>query len=247
MAELATKTMLVGDTTEAIASKFIIATNAAWDLKGNMERLSQVVDEADYINNNYATDLTKLTQGMPIVASTAANMNMSIEETLAVLGTITSKTQETGTKAATAWRALSMNLAKEVGTIFDEEGEALEVTEDSIKAVTDALKIYGTESIKAALETGKVISPLEAVEALAQAYKDGLLSDIELTNILMNVGGKLRTNQLTALVKDLASDTSTFREIMASLPNAAGTADAEINTMLGSWESKTKILKNTWT
>lgn len=247
LGELATKTMLVGDTTDAVASKFIIASNAAWDLKGSYEELSKVVDYADYINNNYATDLTKLSQGMPIVASTAANMNMTWGETLAVLGTITSKTQESGTKAATAWRALSMNIAGELGTITDETGETIEITEDSIKSISDALEKYGTAAIKQAKATGKVIKPIEAVEALAQAYKEGLLTDIELTNILMSVGGKLRTNQLTALVKDLASDTSTYREMLDGLSKSAGIADSEISTMLGSWESKAQILKNTWT
>ena len=247
LGELATKTMLVGDTTADVASRFLVATNAAWGLGGSMEKLSKVVDEADYINNNYATDLQKLSDGMPIVASTAANMNMTIEETLAVLGTITASTQESGRKAATAWRALSMNLAGELGTITDEVDGNIEVTKESIKSVSDALKIYGNDSVKAAQQSGKVIDPMEAVISLAQAYKDGLLTDIELQNILMNVGGKLRTNQLTALVKDLASETSIYKSIMESLPNAIGTADAEIGIKLSSWESKTQILKNTWT
>lgn len=247
LGELATKTMLVGDTTAEVASKFLIAVNAAWNLGGSMESLSKVVDEADYINNNYATSLDKLSAGMPIVASTAANMNMSIEETLAVLGTITAATQETGTKAATAWRALVMNITGEIGEITDETGETIEVTEESVKSISDALKIYGNDAVKAAQESGRLIDPMEAVISLAEAYKDGLLNDIELENILMSVGGKLRTNQLTALVKDLASETSTYYDIMSKLPEAAGTADSEISIMLSSWESKTQILKNTWT
>lgn len=247
LGELATKTMLVGDTTADVASQFLIATNAAWDMGGSVEKLSMVVDQADYINNNYATSLDKLSEGMPIVASTAANMNMSVEETMAVLGTITAKTQESGRKAATAWRALAMNLAGELGTITDETGESIEVTEASVKSVSDALKIYGNESVKAAQATGQVINPMDAVVSLAEAYRNGLLNDIQLQDILMNVGGKLRTNQLTTLVRDLASDTSTYRDILEHLPGAMGTADAEIGIKLSSWESKTQILKNTWT
>lgn len=247
LGELATKTMLVGDTTADVASQFLIATNAAWNMGGSVEKLSMVVDQADYINNNYATSLDKLSEGMPIVASTAANMNMSIEETMAVLGTITAKTQESGRKAATAWRALAMNLAGELGTITDETGESIEVTEASVKSVSDALKIYGNDSVKAAQATGQVINPMDAVVSLAEAYRDGLLNDIQLQDILMNVGGKLRTNQLTTLVRDLASDTSTYRDILEHLPGAMGTADAEIGIKLSSWESKTQILKNTWT
>lgn len=247
LGELATKTMLVGDTTADVASQFLIATNAAWNMGGSVEKLSMVVDQADYINNNYATSLDKLSEGMPIVASTAANMNMSIEETMAVLGTITAKTQESGRKAATAWRALAMNLAGELGTITDETGESIEVTEASVKSVSDALKIYGNDAVKAAQATGQVINPMDAVVSLAEAYRNGLLNDIQLQDILMNVGGKLRTNQLTTLVRDLASDTSTYRDILEHLPGAMGTADAEIGIKLSSWESKTQILKNTWT
>lgn len=247
LGELAVKTQLVGDTTMETASKFLLSTNAAWGLNGSVEALNKVIDEADYINNNYATSLDKLAAGMPVVASTAANMNMTIEETFAVLGTITAKTQETGRRAATAWRALSMNLAKELGVFTDEYGEEIEVTEEGVKTLTDALKIYGSEAIKTAIETGKVIDPMRAVESLAQAYKDGLLTDIELQNILMGLGGKLRTNQIIALVKDLASETSTYKSIMEGLPNAAGTADREIELMMSGWERKTQKLKNTWT
>lgn len=247
LGELATKTMLVGDTTAGIASQFLIATNAAWGMEGSMERLSTVVDEADYINNNYATSLDKLAAAMPIVASTSANLGMSVEETMAVIGTITSLTQESGAKAATAWRALAMNITGELGTIYDETGEAIEVTTESVESISDALKIYGNDAVKAAQATGQIINPMEAVKSLAEAYRDGLLTDIELENILMNVGGKLRTNQLTALVKDLASDTSMYRDMLEGLGQAAGTADAEIATMLSSWQSKTQILSNTWT
>lgn len=247
MGELAVKTMLVGDTTADVASQFLVAANAAWDLNGSYAALSKVVDEADYINNNYATDLAKLSAGMPIVASTAANVGMSIEETMAMLGTITAKTQETGTKAATAARALIMNITGELGTLYDETGDAIEVTESSIKSMSDALKLYGSETIKAAQATGQIIDPMEAIISLADAYKDGLLTDAKLESIMMEVGGKLRTNQLTALVKDLASETSTYYDMMEKLGDAAGTADAEIGVMLSSWERKTAILGNTWT
>ncbi len=247
MAELATKTMLVGDTTADVASKFLVAVNAAWELNGSMSALSKVVDETDYINNNYATDLEKLADGMPIVASTAANMNMSFEETVALLGTINSKTQETGRKTATAVRSFLIAISGQVGEFVDDVGETYEVTTENIEALTDALKVYGNEAVQHALATGEVINPMEALNSLAQAYRDNLISDIELEDMLIKVAGKMRYNQLVTIVKDLASETSTYREILDALPTSAGTANAEIETMLSSWEAKTQILENTWT
>lgn len=247
LGELAIKTELVGDTTALAASKFLIATNAAWELNGSYSALSRIVDEADYINNQFATDLPKIADGMTIVAATAANMNMSVEETMAAIGTITARTQETGTKAATALRALLMNITGEIGTVTDEFGETITVTEESVKSITDALKIYGNEAVRAAAETGKVIDPMEAMLSLAEAYRDGLLTEAELMNIMIETGGKLRANQLTALIKDMASDASIYREMLEGMADAAGTADAEIGVMLTSWESKLNILQNTFT
>ena len=247
LGELATKTMLVGDTTAEMADKFLIAVNAAWDYGGSMEKLSIAVDQADFINNKYATTLAKLTEGMPIVASTAAQMGMSFEETIALLGTINSKTQETGKKTATAVRSFLIAVAKQVGEFVDEEGETFEVTTENIEALTDALIKYGSESVRSAAQSGEIINPMEALSSLAQAYKDGLLDDIELTNILIQVGGKMRYNSLVTIVKDLASETSTYRDMLENLGYAAGTADKEVATMLESWNAKTEILRNTWT
>lgn len=247
MAELATKTQLVGDTSAEVANKFIVASNAAWKMNGDMERLSMAVDQADYINNNYATTLEKLADAMPIVASTAANMNMSFEETLALLGTINSKTQETGRKTATAVRSFLIAISGQVGEFVDDVGETYEVTTQNVEALTDALKIYGNEAVQAAIQTGQIINPMEALNSLAQAYKDGLIDDISLQEMLIKVAGKMRYNQLVTIVKDLASESSTYREILEQLPMAAGTADKEIGTMLTSWQAKTQILSNTWT
>ena len=244
MGELAIKTMLVGDTTQDVATKFLLATNAAWKLEGNMTRLGQIVDEADYINNNYATSLDKLAAGMPIVASVAQNAGMSAEETMAALGTITAATQESGTKAATALRALIMNISKETGKFVTEEGEEFEVTEKSIKSVQGLLEKYAKSELDAAKAAGELVNPMTAIRALFNGMAQSDLKDAELFSLLSDMGGKLRTNQLTALVKNF--DTL-YTDMYEKLPKAAGTADKEIGLMMESWERKTQVLKNTWT
>lgn len=244
MGELAIKTMLVGDTTEDVASKFLIASNAAWQLDGNMTRLTQIVDEADYINNNYATSLDKLAAGMPIVASIAAQTGMTAEETMAAIGTITAATQESGTKAATALRALILNISGEVGKYLTEEGEEFEVTEKSVKSMQGLLEKYAKTEMDAAKAAGQLIDPMTAIQALFKGMKEDNLTDVELFNLLSGMGGKLRTNQLTALVQNF--DTL-YQDMMNGMKDAAGTADKEIDLMMNSWERKTQVLKNTWT
>lgn len=240
MAELSTKAMLVGDTTASVADKFLIAGNAAFGFEGNIERLSLMIDQADYINNNYATTLDNIAEGFPRVASVANMAGMTAEQTMAALGTITATTQETASRASTALRALIMNILGDTTTEIEEGTTA---TEESISGLRMALERYAPEVVKAADATGKLINPMESLKALADAYNDGILTDQAMTQIEMALGGKLRTNQLDALLKNF----STYEEMLKGMGTAAGTANNEISIMLESWESKAAILENTWT
>ena len=243
MGELAVKTMLVGDTTADVASQFLISANAAWKFGGNIEDLNRIVDEADYINNNYATDLTKLSQGLPRVASVAAQAGMSAEETLAAIGTITAVTQESGTKAATALRALILNIEGQIGTFVDDTGEEFKVTEESVKSMQGLMEKYAKAELDAARASGELINPMTAIRAIFEGMANSDLNDQELFQLLSGMGGKLRTNQLTALVQNY----ELFGDMLDKIAVSAGTADSEISLMMESWERKTQVLKNTWT
>ena len=239
MAELATKVQLVGDVTADTASQFILSANAAWKMEGNITRLSAVLDAANEIENNYATSIEKIADGLPIVASTAANANMSMEEVIASLGTITAVTQESGTKAATALRALILNLQGAVG----EYEEGFQVTEESVQSLNGLLNIYAADAMKAADAAGKIINPLEAIAALSKAAEEGLLNQAELFDLLSGLGGKLRTNQLTALVTNF----DMLSSMLETVGTSAGSAERELDVMLNTWEAKTNQLKNSWT
>lgn len=240
MAELATKTQLVGDVTSDIANQFILSADAAYKMKGNVEELNDVLDKANEIENNYATSIQKMAEGFPIVANVASMANMSIDELMAALGTITAVTQESGTKAATALRALILNI---IGDTETEIEDGVSWTKDEINSLNDALWIYAEDAMKAAQASGTLVDPMKAIASLSKAYKDGLLTQAELASLESDLGGKLRTNQLDALVKNY----DMYAEMLDKVANSAGSADKEVSIMLNSWESKTNILKNRWT
>ncbi len=239
LGELATKTMLVGDTTAEVASKFLIAANAAWKYNGDVKALSKVVDEADYLNNNYAVSLEDIAEALPIVASTAAQAGLSVEQTMAAITTIVSQTAQSGNRAGTALRAIIMNLAGETGELED----GFKVTEETIKSLNGILQQFAPDAVAAAQAAGTIVDPMRAIAALAQAVQEGVLNSGELFNMVSQLGGKLRANQLNALIEGQ----ETYNKALAGTADAAGTADKEIQTMLGSWEAKTQILQNTWT
>ena len=241
MAELSTKAMLVGDTTASVADKFLIAANAAWNYGKNVDALSALVDKADYINNNYATTFEKIADSFPRVASVASMAGMSAEQTMAALGTITATTQETASRAGTALRALILNI---LGDTTTEVEDGVTNTQEEIDSLRKVLEVYASDVVEAADATGSLINPMEAVAALSKAYREGALTERELFTIEKALGGKLRTNQLDALLKNFET---TYTSMVQGMSTALGTADKEIEIKLGSWESKSNILKNTWT
>lgn len=240
LGELAIKTQLVGDVSAEVADKFLLSVDAAYKYRGSVDELSAVLDKANAVENNYATSIEKIAEGMPIVASVAKTANMSIEETIAMLGTITATTQESGTKAATAARALILNIMGDTKTEIE---DGVRLTSDQIKDLSDILWKYSADAMKAAQATGKIVDPMEAIAGLAKASQEGLLTEQELATIASSIGGKLRTNQLLALINGF----DTFNDMLATMADSAGSADAELGVMLETWDKKAKRVKNSWT
>ncbi len=240
LGELAIKAQLVGDTDQETASQFLLSADAAWKYHGNVEKLSLALDEANTIDNNYATSIQKIAEGLPIVANVASMAGMSMEETMAMLGTITATTQESGTKAATAARALILNI---LGDTTTEISDGVTATEESVQSLSGILQKYAPDVVAAAEATGKLINPMEAIEALSKAAKDGLISEADLMQMVSALGGKLRTNQLLALLENF----DMYKNMLADMGVAAGSADQEVSVMLDTWDAKANILKNTWT
>lgn len=240
LAELSTKTQIVGDTTGEIANQFLIAVDAAYQYKGNIESLTKVLDGANEIDNHYATSIEKIAEGLGKVAPIAAQTHVGINELTAAIGTITAVTQRSGTEAATALRALLLNI---VGDTKTEIQEGVTWTTGEIAGLTDVIKKYAPAAYEAAQATGEVIDPMEAIGGLAQSMKDGLLTEQELMSMVSDIGGKLRTSQLLALIQNW----DMYKSMLEDFGNAAGSADAEVSNALDSWTRKTMQLKNAWT
>lgn len=240
LAELSTKTQIVGDTTAEVANQFLLAVDAAYQYKGNIESLTKVLDGANEIDNHYATSIEKIAEGLGKVAPIAAQTHVGINELTAAIGTITAVTQRSGTEAATALRALLLNI---VGDTKTEIEEGVTWTTGEIAGLTDVIKKYAPAAYEAAQATGEVIDPMEAIGGLAQSMKDGLLTEQELMSMVSDIGGKLRTSQLLALIQNW----DMYKSMLEDFGNAAGSADAEVSNALDSWTRKTMQLKNTWT
>lgn len=240
LAELAEKTVIVGDTTADVAQQFLLSVDAAYKYEGNIQKLSAVLDGMNELDNNFATSIEKIAEGMGIVAPVAAQMNVSIDELAAGIGTITAVTQRSGTEAARALRAIFLNI---VGDTKTEIEEGVTWTTGEIEGLRDVIKLYAKDAYDAAQASGGIIDPMEAIAGLSKSVKDGVLSEAKLMEMVSDIGGKLRTSQLLAIVQNWGM----YEDMLAKYKDAYGSADKEIENAMDSWSRKSEVLKNTWT
>lgn len=240
LAELSTKTQIVGNTNAETANQFLLAVDAAYQYKGSVEKLGVVLDGVNEIDNKYATSIENIAEGLGKVAPISAQAHVGIDELSAALGTITAVTQRSGTEAATALRALFLNIMGDTKTEID---EGVTWTTGEIAGLRDVLNIYASDVVAAADATGSLINPMEAIGALSQSMKDGVLTEQKLMEMVSDIGGKLRSSQLLALIQNW----DMYESMLADYGNAIGSADREVENAMDSWTRKTETLKNTWT
>lgn len=239
LAELSAKTQLVGDMSAKTANQFLISVDAAYKLGGSVEELNKIIDGANEIDNNYATTMEKLAEGMGIVAPVAAQVGVGVDQLSAALGTITAVTQRSGSEAARALRALMLNI---IGDTKTEIEDGAQWTAGEIEGLRDVLRQYIPDVMAAADATGELIDPMEAIGALAKAYKEGTLNAQELMEQVTDISGKLRSSQLLALIQNW----DMYESMLDSFTNSVGSADKEVENALTGWDAKVNILKNTW-
>ena len=240
LAELATKTQIVGDTDAETAQQFLLSMDAAYKYQGSIEQLTKVLDGANEIDNNYATSIEKIAEGLGKVAPIAAQAHVGADELTAAIGTITAVTQRSGTEAATALRALFLNIIGDTKTEID---EGVTWTTGEIAGLRDVIKLYAKDAYDAAQASGDVINPMKAIAGLSQSMKDGFLTEQKLMEMVSDIGGKLRTSQLLALIQNW----DMYESMLGDYADAVGSADKEVENALDSWTRKTEILHNKWT
>lgn len=242
LGELSAKTQVVGDVNEETANKFLLAVDAAYKYKGNIDALTRVLDGANEISNNYATSVEKLAGGMGIVSSLAEQAGMKVEETMAAIGTITAKTQESGNSAARALRALILNIQGSTEIEIDAEtGERW--TEDEIQRTAAALGNLNVATREYKNGIMELRNPMEVIGELSEKYQKGLVTEAQLQEVVASLGGKVRSNQLMALIQGY----DTYVSMIETYKDAVGSADKELDIYLAGWEAKSNKLVTQWT
>lgn len=239
LAELSTLAQSAGDMEADLANDYLIATDAAYKLKGNTEALNEVLDGQNYITNRNALSMQDLAEATKIAASQSASSGIAVDKATAAMGTMIATTRQGGDVAARAWKGILMNLQQVKGEV--EDGEILD--EESLSKYEKACEDLGVSLKEVKNGVLSLRDPMQILEELSKAYTALDESDARRANLISAVGGKYRGNQLNALLENW----SLYEKMLNDYAEGSGSAMEEAMKSANNWEGSMNRLGNTFT
>ncbi len=187
MAELSTLAQAAGDMDTGLANDYLIATDAAYKLKGNAEKLNEILDGQNNITNRNALSMKDLAEATKIAASQSASSGIAINKSTAAMGTMIATTRQGGDIAARAWKGILMNIQQVEGEV--EDGEIIDAAALSkYEKASEALGVSLKEIKNGVLS---LRDPMVILKELSEAYTSLDKSDVRRANLISAVGGKV--------------------------------------------------------
>lgn len=237
LGELSLLAQSAGDMTDEMANNFILATDAAYQYGGSIEKLNGALDGANYISNKNSASLTDLADGIRVSASYAAGAGVAIDELTAAEGTMVAVTKRSGSEIGRAFRSILLNLQQVSGEF---EGEVID--EEQLKKVEERCHSLGVE-----LETMKngvatLRNPMEVLKELSEVYNSLPENSADKQGLIADLGGKYHANSLSALLKrwDL------YEKMLSEFSQGSGSALQEAEKTADSWAGRVNHMENTW-
>lgn len=211
MAELALLVQAAGDVSDSVARDYLIATDAAYQLGGSIEKLTSILDSQNMVTNNYAVSMQDMTEATKEAASVANQYGISIEELSALIAIAEARTKQGGNVVGNAIKSLLLQLSdvtnNQVVKAFDTVGISMHKMVD------------GSKQLK---------TPIELLGELAKVFNELPQGDDRRSVVLSDLGGKHRANTLAAILQDWDS----MQGIMETYERGAGSAMREANFYL---------------
>ncbi len=239
MAELSMLAQTAGNMEAALANEYLTMTDAAYDLKGSLEKLNKVLDGQSFIAHKSGLSMSDLAEATMLAASQSAKSCVTIEEVTATVATMMAVTGESADSVASAWN-----------TILTKLQQIAAQTKNG--AFTDTTPL--TEFEKACLSLGvslksvkngivELRNPMVILNDLATAYSSLGTADQRKINLIDAVGDENAGNQLNGLLENW----NLYTKMLAEYSQGSGNAMKEAAKNSSDWESSLNRLSNTWT
>lgn len=239
MSDLSTMAQMAGQMTADTSSKFIIASDAAWQMKGNVEKLTSVLDGCNMITNKNALNMNDLANGIRVAGSMMANSGLAEDQAAALIGTGVATTKESGETVARGLRTIIMNLRQIKGET--EDGELID--QEQLKKVEATCNSVGV-SLKTVKDgVVELRNPIDIIRELSEVYNTLDVMDARRAQITDDIGGKHRSNILASILTNF----SEYDKMLQDYSEGSGSAMREAMKTADSWEGRLNSLSNSWT
>ena len=233
LSQLSLMTQNIGGVEEEVASKFLLAADAAWKLGGSYDALLGVLDGVSSVADQNATDLGKIAEGITVAGSAFANAGESAATFTAMLGTTTASTQRSGSEMARGLRTILFRV-RQVKAEFD-DGEIVDA-----KSISNAAKALEDVGISVRDETGDMKSMSQIMTELSAKW--GTLSKAQQSYLQNYLAGNRNGNVLFALMDNWGQ----YEKMLQQYEESSGTALEKNTKYTESWEAATNKLSTAW-
>lgn len=228
MARLSLLAQAAGDLDSSASDDYLLATNAAYDYKGSVEALNEVLDSQNYITNNAAVNMKDMSDATSEAASVASAYGVKIEELSALIAVAVSKTRESGSEVGNALKSIFINLQDTTNNSIVEAFDAVGISMTKI--------VDGSELLK---------TPIELIKELSEVFNSLPEGDTRKANILSDIAGKYHANTFSSILSDLDSYYKMLE--LYNSTEAEGSALVEAEKSANNLEGSLNKLSNTWT
>ena len=234
LTKLSLVTQNVGGVTEDVASKFILAADAAWKMGGSTERLWAMLDGVTAIADQNATDIGKIAEAYTVAGSAFANAGESERTFAALIGTTTAATQRSGSEMARGLQTILFRVRQVKGELDD--GEIINASD-----ISNAAKALDSVGISVLNDAKELKSFTEIMGELNEKWDT--LNTKQKAYLQNALAGNRRGNVLFSLMDNY----DVYMKQLEQFDEASGTAMEKNAIFTESWAASTNNLKTAWT
>lgn len=237
LGELSLLAQSAGNMSADLANNYLLATDAAYQYGGSVEKLNDALDGASYISRNHPASLTDIADAANVSASYAAKAGVGIDELTAAESAMLAVTKQSGLEIGRAFRSIILTLQQESGQ-FDEEV----IDEEQLKKAEARCHALGVELtyVKDGAETLR--NPMEVLKELSQIYNSLPDGSTEKQGLLSDLGGQSYGSSLSALL----SNWDLYEKMLGEYSQGSGSALEEAYRTADSWAGRLTQLQNSW-
>lgn len=212
-------------------------TSAIKGFKLSTEDAMSVVDKLTKVDQVAAISAGNLAEGLARVATTAQQAGLSLDETAAMVTTITEVTQRDASTAGEALRTLISRYSNVKAGVFTDMSDSAEETSGNINDIEKVLSKLGIRIRTSGTEMRSIEDVLDEL-----AEKWNTLDDVSRNAVASAFAGVRQRESFNILL----SNWNRVKELTEESANAAGTADEKYTAYMDSMEAATKRLQNAW-